>query len=61
MKMLYMQTASEKTALHRDNLKLKEKTEKKRQKNGYLKSQLEEVTKNLQKKLSENAQLGQII
>ena len=61
LKMLYMQVASEKTAMHRDKQKLQEKLDKKRIKNDMLKQELEDKTLNLQRKHNENAQLGQII
>ena len=61
MNMLYRQIASEKAALNREKELLAEKLEKKKQKHGYTKQQLEETTKQFERVRDENQAFGGLI
>ena len=54
MNMLYRKMASEKSALNREKELVSEKLERKKQKHGYTKQQLEETTKQFEKLREEN-------
>jgi len=57
LNMLYMQLATEKSALSRENMKLKEKVDKKRDKMQYTQKQLELTIKQFEQQRRENSEL----